>query len=103
MDYKGLKAIPNMPRQEVIIMIVVLVLASVWNLVAAVGIGLVIASLMFMKKIGDLTSAKSNFTQLGKELGWSDEGNFPKHLKEEVFENFEQTLDWIKENVEDKY
>ena len=85
MDYKGLKAIPNMPRQEVIIMIVVLVLASVWNLVAAVGIGLVIASLMFMKQIGDLTADKSIVTQLGKELGWSDEGNFPKYLKEEVY------------------
>ena len=54
MDYKGLKAIPYMPRPEVIIMLVVLVLSSVWNLVYAVGIGLVIASLMFMKKMGDL-------------------------------------------------
>ena len=53
MDYKGLRAIPFMPRTEVIILIVVLVLSSVWNLVYAVGIGLVIASLMFMKKIGD--------------------------------------------------
>ena len=51
MDYKGLKAIPNMPKSEVIIMLVVLVLSSVWNLVYAVGIGLVIASLMFMKNI----------------------------------------------------
>ena len=41
MDYKGLKAIPHMPRAEVVIMFVVLVLASVWNLVYAVGIGLV--------------------------------------------------------------
>ena len=44
MDYKGLKAIPFMPKQEVAIMLVVLVLSSVWNLVYAVGIGLVIAS-----------------------------------------------------------
>lgn len=50
MDYKGLRAIPFMPRTEVVILIVVLVLSSVWNLVYAVGIGLVIASLMFMKK-----------------------------------------------------
>lgn len=50
MDYKGLKAIPNIPKPEVAIMLIVLVLSSVWNLVYAVGIGLVIASLMFMKK-----------------------------------------------------
>ena len=48
MDYKGLKAIPSMPREEVIILIVVLVLSTFWNLVYAVGIGLVIASWIFM-------------------------------------------------------
>ena len=85
MDYKGLKAIPNMPRPEVIIMLVVLVLSSVWNLVYAVGIGLVIASLMFMKKIGDLTAERSDVKSLLKEKAWSDEHNFPDSLKKEVF------------------
>ncbi|MCF6296107.1 MAG: SulP family inorganic anion transporter [Flavobacteriaceae bacterium] len=85
MDYKGLKAIPYMPRPEVIIMIVVLVLSSVWNLVYAVGIGLVIASLMFMKKIGDVTAQRSDVKSLLKEKGWSDEIDFPEYLKEEVF------------------
>jgi len=84
-DYKGLKAIPNMPRQEVIIMLVVLVLSSTWNLVFAVGIGLVIASLMFMKQIGDLTANRSSVTNLGTEKGWADEIGFPEQLKEEVF------------------
>ncbi len=85
MDYKGLKAIPYMPRPEVIIMLIVLVLSSVWNLVYAVGIGLVIASLMFMKKIGDLTAERSDVKPLTKEKAWGDEGSFPKNLKEEVF------------------
>jgi len=63
MDYKGLKAIPSLPKDiklgpiklssEVLIMLIVLVLSTFWNLVYAVGIGLVIASLMFMKKIGN--------------------------------------------------
>jgi|TARA_Y100000385_G_scaffold253294_1_gene277329 SulP family sulfate permease len=94
MDYKGLRAIPNLPRDlsfgpiklssEVLIMLVVLVLASVWNLVYAVGIGLVIASLMFMKKIGDLTAERSDVKTL-KEEAWSDEDDFPDELKQEVF------------------
>jgi SulP family sulfate permease len=94
MDYKGLKAIPNLPRDmklgplkissEVVIMLVVLVLASVWNLVYAVGIGLIIASLMFMKKIGDLTASRSDLKALKEEV-WKDEINFPEKLKEEVF------------------
>ena len=78
MDYKGLRAIPFMPRTEVIILIVVLVLSSVWNLVYAVGIGLVIASLMFMKKIGDLTSASFNVKPLKQEDAWEDEATLPK-------------------------
>ena len=95
MDYKGLKAIPSLPRDmkigplkvssEVLIMLVVLVLSSVWNLVYAVGVGLVIASLMFMKKIGDLTAERSDVKSLKKEKAWEDEVDFPESLKEEVF------------------
>ncbi len=94
MDYKGLKAIPSLPKDikfgpiklssEVLVMLVVLVLSTFWNLVYAVGIGLVIASLMFMKKIGDLTAERSDVKPL-KEEAWSDEDDFPKNLKEEVF------------------
>jgi SulP family sulfate permease len=84
MDYRGLKAIPNMPRTEVVIMIVVLVLSAFWNLVYAVGIGLVIASLMFMKKIGDITGEDSELKTL-KDTPWPDEIDFPEDLKERVF------------------
>ena len=85
MDYKGLKAIPAMPRSEVLIMLLVLVLSSLWNLVYAVGIGLVIASLMFMKKIGDLTAKDSQVRTLLQETPMEDEFDFPENLKEEVF------------------
>lgn len=89
MDYKGLKAIPKMQKSEVAIMIVVLLLSVFWNLVYAVGIGLILASIIFMKKIGDLTAGQSKVVPLknADELGlaWSDEVNFPEKLKEEVF------------------
>ena len=95
MDYKGLKAIPYLPKDihlgpiklssEVIIMLTVMVLSSIWNLVYAVGIGLVFASLMFMKKMGDLTAKKSIILPLNKEKAWADEKDFPKNLAEEVF------------------
>lgn len=95
MDYKGLKAIPSLPRDikfgplklssEVLIMIIVLLLSTFWDLIYAVGIGLVIASLMFMKKIGDLTAERSDVKSLKKEKAWADEGTFPENLKEEVF------------------
>ena len=85
MDYKGLKAIPNIPKAEVAIMIVVLLLSTFWNLVYAVGIGLIMASLIFMKKMGDVTAEKSDVKSLNEEKAWADEANFPKELKEKVF------------------
>ncbi len=94
MDYKGLKAISNMPKDislgpikfssEVFIMVLVLLLSTFWNLVYAVGIGLVVASLMFMKKIGDISAEMSDVKPL-KEEAWDDEIDFPEALKEEVF------------------
>jgi SulP family sulfate permease len=89
MDYKGLRAIPNMPISEVIVMIVVLVLSVFWNLIYAVGIGLVLASLIFMKKLGDATAARSQVIPLSdideNDIAWKDERDFPRELKEEVF------------------
>ena len=94
MDYKGLRAIPSLPKDlsfgpfklssEVIIMLTVLLLSTFWDLIFAVGIGLIISCLMFMKKIGDLTSEYSNVKTL-KEENWPDENNIPEHLKESVF------------------
>ena len=95
MDYKGLKAIPSMPKDiklgplklssEVMIMLVVMLLSTFWDLIYAVGIGLVIASLLFMKKIGDLTAERSDVKSLAKEKAWADEKDFPQKLLEEVF------------------
>lgn len=83
MDYKGLRAIPSLPRDlqigklaissEVVVMLVVMLLSTFWNLVYAVGIGLVMASLMFMKKIGDLTDSRSKVSTGTKEKLWEDE------------------------------
>jgi SulP family sulfate permease len=94
MDYKGLKAIPYLPKDlkigflkvssEVLIMLIVLGLSTFWDLIYAVGIGLIIASLMFMKKIGDLT-AKRSLVKVLDEESWPDEKGFPNQLKQEVF------------------
>ncbi len=94
MDYKGLKAISVLPKDialgriklssEVLIMFTVLLLSTFWDLIFAVGIGLLISCLMFMKLIGDLTAERSELEPL-KEEAWPDEKGFPKDLKDEVF------------------
>jgi SulP family sulfate permease len=99
MDYKGLKAIPNLPRDlrilgvglssEVIILLVVLTLSVFWNLINAVGIGLILSSLMFMKKMGDFTAQQSRLVGFNPadydNSGWLDEANFPEKYNEEIF------------------
>ena len=93
-DYKGLKAISSLPKDikvgplklssEVLIMFIVMILATFWDLIYAVGIGLVFASLIFMKKTGDLTAQKSIITPLDEDT-WDDEKGITKELKNTVF------------------
>ena len=95
MDYKGLKAIPYIPISEVGIMLLVMLLSVFWDLVSAVGIGLVLASLIFMKKMGDVTSKQSHIKALKsnedaileveKEGAEVLENVFVKHLNGPVF------------------
>jgi len=98
MDYKGLKAIPSMPRDidlkvfkfssEVLIMLIVMLLSVFWDLVSAVGVGLVLSALMFMKQMGDFTAQQATVARLAtvkREEAWPDEAQFPQELAEEVF------------------
>ena len=89
MDYKGLGALKNMPREEILVMIVVLILSVFWNLVYAVGIGLVIASLIFMKKMSDITVQESEIKNLKDHAEdvelWEDESILSDKYKEEVY------------------
>ena len=94
MDYKGLRAISKLPKNtslgplklssEVLIMVVVMLLSTFWDLIFAVGIGMIISCLMFMKLIGDLTAKHSEVEEL-KEEAWPDEMGLPAALKDRVF------------------
>ena len=85
MDYKGLNSLSKIPRTEVFIMSVVLLLSVFWNLVYAVGIGLILASLFFMKKMGDLGKNNTKVSTIAKEKIWSDENKLSDSFRENVF------------------
>ena len=89
MDYRGLRAIPKMPKNEVVVMLVVLVLSVFWNLVYAVGIGFVLATLIFMKKIGDLNTSMSQVlpldpSQISESSDLTNQERVP-NLKHNIF------------------
>ncbi|WP_124978897.1 SulP family inorganic anion transporter [Nonlabens xiamenensis] len=87
MDYKGLKALKSIPKSDVVVMFIVLLLTVFWDLVYAVGIGLVISSLIFMKKMGDVNTRKSGIKKLAEieDLDDADYSRIPIKLREEVF------------------
>ena len=95
MDYKGLNVLSKIPRTEIIIMTVVLLLSVFWNLVYAVGIGLLLACLFFMKKMGDLAKNNSKVGLVSNEKEFeinisekSKESVFIKHLNGPLFFGF---------------
>ena len=64
LDYKSIKDIKYIPRSDAVIMIMVLLLTVLVDLLQAVAVGMVMASLWFMKQMGDVASQKSK----GKSL-----------------------------------
>ena len=87
MDYKGLKAIRTMQKSEVFVMLLVLVLSVFWDLVSAVGLGLILAALIFMKKIGDVTASQATIESLDHPNNeyWDDEKTHLKAMRGHVF------------------
>ena len=94
MDYKGLKALPSMPKTDAFVLLLVLSLTVFWDLIFAVAIGLVISSIMFMKKMASISAKNSEVVTLGKILNRNDNKalekekmsvTIPTKFKEEVF------------------
>jgi SulP family sulfate permease len=54
-DYKGLKLIHKAPREDVLVMIVVLLLTVFVDLIVAVAVGVTLACTLFAKKLSDTT------------------------------------------------
>ncbi len=65
LDYKGFKHIRKVPRTDVVIMIIVLLVTVFLDLLLAVGIGMILASFLFMKQMSDIVAERtktSSFT-----------------------------------------
>lgn len=88
MDYKGLKHINKVPLAEVIVMLTVLVLTVFVGLIEAVIIGMVLASIIFMKNISDVIEHRTESAPLkdfAHEVPWSDEGDIIDRLGDKIY------------------
>jgi SulP family sulfate permease len=88
MDYKGLKHLGQLPKAEVFVMILVLVLTVFVGLIEAVFIGLILASILFMKEISDVIEHRTYISPLkefSRELAWVDEGDIIDRIGHRVY------------------
>ena len=84
-DYKGLKQLTHIPRGDAVIIIVVLLVTVFGNLLNAVAIGVVMACLMFMKRMSDLGEQNSHVMMLEDHPMWPDEDKLPNDIKSKVY------------------
>lgn len=94
-DYKGIRHIKHVPRADSAVMLIVLVWTVFGNLIHAVAIGIVLASILFMKTMSDLAEAGTKVGKLEREEPWADEASLPhidsiyiKHLDGPLFFGF---------------
>ena len=99
-DTRGIRHLRHVPRADAVVMVVVLVWTVFGNLIQAVGAGIVLSSVLFMKQAADLAEQGSEIKalELPQEEDWEDEGRlraslpgsalFVKHLYGPLFFGF---------------
>ena len=87
-DFKGFKDLLRIPRADAVVLIIVFLLTVFVDLLTAVGIGMVIACVLFMKRASDLVEggySTSEMTNFDKESPWQDEGGMPDKVKHKIY------------------
>ncbi|MBN4049711.1 SulP family inorganic anion transporter [Bacteroidales bacterium AH-315-N07] len=87
-DYKGLRHIRRVPRADAVILIIVLFLTVFGNLLQAVGVGIVLACVLFMKQSSDLMESSTSVKALAGFEGeehWDDEDSVYKEYKGKIY------------------
>lgn len=77
-DFKALKNIFNIPKSDAIILLIVFFLTVFIDLLQAVGIGMVLASIIFMRKASNMIENTLSINQAktnDEEMEWDDEPN----------------------------
>lgn len=87
-DKKGLLDLIHIPRADAATLIVVLLLTVFIDLLQAVGVGMIIASILFMKRAGDLVESGTNLSPSNiddREIPWDDESELEPKTLEKIY------------------
>ena len=86
-DFRGLKHLTKVPRADAAVLILVLLITTFGSLIQAVGIGVALACILFMKKSGDLSEQGmevGNVEDIDGAKPWQDEKEFYEEYKDKV-------------------
>jgi SulP family sulfate permease len=86
-DTKGLKHLFKVPKADAVVLVLVLLITTFGSLIQAVGIGVVLACILFMKKASDLGEkgiVMESIADLKDEKPWQDELPFYELYKNKV-------------------
>lgn len=85
-DFRGFKDMKKIPKSDAFVLIVVFLMTVFVDLLTAVGIGMVIACVLFMKRISDLTEQSYvTMDAADTESPWADEKDIPEDIKHRIF------------------
>ncbi len=87
-DYKGLKHLLRVPRTDAVIMVVVLLMTVFVDLLQAVAVGMVLASVLFMKKMSDIAEGNAgvgSIAEFQREEVWEDDLLLSEDLLETIY------------------
>lgn len=82
-DYRSLAHLLRAPRSDVLVMLTVIVLTVFAGMVTAVGVGMVMAALIFMAKVASVSEKNTVLTFAEEEL-WVDEIALPEPLRQRL-------------------
>ena len=123
-DFKGFKDLFKIPKADAVVLIVVFLVTVFVDLLTAMGIGMVIACVLFMKRASDLveggyssatmTSAELHkglphpgIANFDKNIPWNDEGGLTDEMRQHIYVQrlngpiFFGTINKFKEVMED--
>lgn len=86
-DTKGLKHLLRVPRADAVVLILVLLITTFGSLIQAVGLGVALACILFMKKASDLGEkgiTSESVENLKDEKPWQDELPFYNEFKDKI-------------------
>lgn len=84
-DFRGFRDIKRIPKSDAFVLMIVFLVTVFVDLLTAVGIGMVVACVLFMKRMSDLSEGSYVMMDAADhESPWADEHGIPEEIKHKI-------------------